>query len=72
MTYFLEYVRNNYHINTNNINAEFIEALSRKSGMDEQRVRELIEKAAYINNIDSITDHDLFGINNLIDEFYKR
>jgi len=72
MTYFLEWVRNSYHINTNNINPEFVQALSRKSGVAEQRVQLLMEKASYINNSDSITDHDLFELNNLIDEFYKR
>jgi hypothetical protein len=72
MTYFLEWVRNNYHINTNNINAEFVQALSRKSGVAEQRVQSLMEKAGYINNSDTITDRDLFEVNNLIDEFYKR
>jgi hypothetical protein len=72
ITYFLEWVRNNYHINTNNVNAEFVQALSRKSGIAEQRVQLLMEKAAYVNESDSITDQDLFEINNLIDEFYKK
>ena len=72
MTYFLEYVRSNYHIGTNNINAEFVQALSRKSGIALHDVQLLMDKASYVNNVDAITDQDLFEINNLVDEFYKK
>ena len=72
MTYFLEHIRNNYHMGTNNINADFIQALSRKSGVEEKKVQALMEKAEYINAAEAITDQELFDISNLIYEFYKR
>jgi len=72
MTYFFEHIRNNYHLSTNNINTEFIQALSRKSGIDEKKVQALMEKADYINDVESVTDQELFEINNLIYEFYKK
>ena len=72
MTYFLEFVRSNYHISTNNINAEFVQALSRKSGISPERVQSLVEKAGYVNESDAISDQDLFEISNLVDEFYKK
>ncbi len=72
MTYFFEHIRSSYYLNTSTINAEFIQALSRKSGVAENKVHDLMERADYLNNTDSITDQELFDINNLIYEFYKR
>ena len=71
-TYFLEQVRNSYYLNTQSLNNEFSEALSRKSGVDETKVQQLMHKVEYLNETESITDHELFEINNLIYEFYKR
>lgn len=72
MTYFFEHIRSSYYLNTSTINAGFIQALSRKSGVAESKVQELMEKADYLNSTDTITDQELFNINNLIYEFYKR
>ncbi|MFT3936141.1 MAG: hypothetical protein QM726_21095 [Chitinophagaceae bacterium] len=71
MTYFFEHVRSKYFLNTNNVNAEFVQALSRKSGVEESLVQTLMDKVAYINEAAEITDQELFEINNLIYEFYK-
>ncbi|MEP6746095.1 MAG: DUF4350 domain-containing protein [Bacteroidota bacterium] len=72
MTYFFEHVRNSYHLNTNNINTEFVQALSRKSGIDEKKVQSLMEKADDINMAETVSDQELFDINNLVYEFYKK
>lgn len=72
MTYFFEHIRSSYYLNTSTINAEFVQALSRKSGVAESKVQDLMEKADHLNNTDQITDQELFNINNLIYEFYKR
>ena len=72
MTYFMEHVRSSYFLATHTLNAEFIQSLSRKSGVAENKVQALMEKADYLNNTDAITDQELFEINNLIYEFYKR
>lgn len=72
MMYFFEHIRSSYFLNTSTINAEFIQVLSRKSGVAENRVQELMEKADYLNSTEAITDQELFDINNLIYEFYKR
>ncbi|MEO5683801.1 MAG: DUF4350 domain-containing protein [Chitinophagaceae bacterium] len=72
MTYFLEHVRSNYFLNTQTINAEFIQALSRKSGVPEHTVKALMEKAEYVNSSETITQQELLEINNLVYEFYKR
>ena len=72
MTYFFEHIRSSYYLTTSAVNADFIQALSRKSGVAENKVQQLMEKADYLNNTDAITDQELFEINNLIYEFYKR
>jgi len=72
VTYFLEHVRSSYHINTSNIDTAFIHALSVKSAVPEDTVKVLMEWAEHINNTQSITDQELFIINNLIYQFYKR
>jgi predicted nucleic acid-binding protein len=72
MTYFFEHIRSSYYLTTSTVNADFIQALSRKSGVAENKVQQLMEKADYLNNTDAITDQELFEINNLIYEFYKR
>ena len=72
VSYFFEHVRSNYHLNTHSINAEFIQSLAGKSGVAEATVKDLLTQAEYINQVESITDQELFHISNLIYEFYKR
>jgi hypothetical protein len=71
ITYFFEYVRSSYYLSAGAVTADFVQALARKSGVEESRVQELMQKAEYLNNTDAITDQELFEINNLIHEFYK-
>jgi hypothetical protein len=72
LSYFMEYVRSNYFLATHTINKEFMEALSRKSGVDFNKVQQLMGQIEYLNNTDAISDQELFDINNLLYEFYKR
>ena len=71
ITYFLEFVRSRHLMNTQNLNPEFVLTLSRKTGVPESRVQQLVNMTDYLNNTDAITDHELFEINNLVDEYYK-
>ena len=71
ITYFLEYVRSRHHMTTHNLNPEFVQTLSRKTGVPESRVQQLVNMTDYLNNTETITDHELFEINNLVDEYYK-
>ncbi len=70
--YFMEYVRTNYFLPTHTINKDFVEALSRKSGVEMNKVQQLMNQIEYLNNTESISDQELFDINNLLYEFYKR
>jgi predicted nucleic acid-binding protein len=71
-TYFLENVRNNYYLNTQSLNNEFSEALSRKSGVPEARVKHLLQLMDDTDRADNISDMRLLELHNLIQEYFKK
>jgi hypothetical protein len=71
INHFFEHLRTQHYIPTHTLNDEFVQALSRKTGVEEQRARELVGMTEYVNTVDQLTDQELFNLNNLIYEFYK-
>ena len=71
-TYFLEHVRNNYYLNTQSLNNEFSEALSRKSGVPEAKVRHLLQLIEDTDRSANISDIRLLEIHNLMQEYFKK
>ena len=71
-TYFLEYVRNHYYLNTQTLNNEFAEALSRKSGVPEERVKRLLQLIDDTDRSDSISDMRLLELHNHLQEYFKK
>lgn len=71
-TYFLEQVRVNYYLNTQNLNNEFAEALSRKSGVPEARVKRLLQLMDDTDRSANIGDMRLLELHNLIQEYFKK
>jgi len=71
-TYFLEQVRNNYYLNTQNLNNEFVEALSRKSGVPEAKVKRLLQLMNDTDHSENISDMRLLDLHNLIQEYFKK
>lgn len=72
ITYFLEQVRNNYNLNTQTLNNEFAEALSRKSGVPETRVLYLLQAMSDVDQAESISDLRLLELHNLTQEYFKK
>lgn len=72
IAYFLEYVRNNYFLNTNQFNSEFASALSRKSGVPEMNVNKLIHLLQEINDSESVSDYKLLELHNSLQAFIKK
>ena len=70
-TYFLEQVRNSYYLNTQNLDNEFVEALSRKSGVPETKVNHLLHLMKETDQTDKISDLRLLELHNLIQEYFK-
>ena len=71
-TYFLEHVRNSYYLNTQSLNNEFSEALSRKSGVPEARVKHLLQLMDETDRSENISDVRLLELHNLIQEYFKK
>jgi hypothetical protein len=71
ITYFLEQVRNKYYLNTAQLNNEFAEALSAKTGQPIERSETLLLTISNIQAQDSIGDHALLDLNTQIQRFLK-
>ena len=71
-TYFNEYVRNNYFLNTNIVNDDFITTLSRKSGVDRGKVESLYRTMQHVQHNAAVDDYQLLSLNEQIQNFYKK
>lgn len=71
ITYFYEHIRNKFFINTAVINAEFINALSGKSGVSKKETEELFMLIKAIQSEEEITDKELLELNLKIENFNK-
>ncbi len=71
ITYFLEYIRTHYYLNTSQINAEFFSALSRKSSVHETGVKEFFETISHLQESATVSDEQLLELNNRMQIFFK-
>ena len=71
-TYFLEHVRNSYYLNTQSLNNEFSEALSRKSGVPETKVNHLLQLMDDTDRSENVSDVRLLELHNLMQEYFKK
>ncbi len=71
ITYFNEYIRNTYFLNTNQVNADFVSVLSRKSGVDKDKVDTLYRSIVATQNSAVVNDYQLLSLHEQIQQFYK-
>ncbi len=71
-TYFNEYIRNKYFLNTYLINGDFIDTLSRKSGVPHGKVESLYRAIDRIGHSMETDDFQLLSLNEQIQDFFKR
>jgi hypothetical protein len=71
ITYFNEYIRNTYFLNTNHVNADFIAVLSRKSGVEKDKVDTLYRTIVATHSSDVVNDYQLLSLHEQIQQFYK-
>lgn len=71
ITYFNEYIRNTYFLNTNHINDEFINTLSRKSGVQQGKVDTLYRSITATHSSTEVSDYQLLSLHEQIQNFYK-
>ncbi len=72
ITYFNEYIRNNYFLNTSLVNKDFLSTLSRKSGVPFEKVETLYRAINHAQNSADINDYELLSLNEQIQNFYKK
>lgn len=71
ITYFNEYIRNTYFVNTNHINDDFMIMLSRKSGVDKDKVETLYRTIVAAQASEVVSDYQLLSLQEQIQQFYK-
>ena len=69
--YFLDYIRKHYYMPTENIDNEFVNVLSAKSGMDKDRLGELFHIYKDLSTLAFIEMPPFLRYNNLLEEFYR-
>lgn len=71
ITYFNEYIRNTYFLNTNHINDDFITMLGRKSGVEKEKVDSLYRTIVATQNSSVVDDYQLLSLQEQVQQFYK-
>jgi hypothetical protein len=69
--HFLEYVRSRYYIDTHELNEDFVNKLSSKSGLEHDRIQYMTQVMRSLVSKQSIADTELIQLNNLIEYFKK-
>jgi hypothetical protein len=72
ITYFNEFIRNKYQISTHSINTDYVNVLSRKSGVALTTVENLYKKINTLQNAITVSNTDLLHLNQLIQNFTKK
>lgn len=70
--FFYEHLRTKYYLKTNPLDAEFVERLSQKTGIELSFAQELIGHIKYVLVQHQVGDHELIRLNQLIEQFYKK
>jgi hypothetical protein len=71
ITYFYEYLRKKYFINTSAITSQFIHSLSGKSGVAGEETEQLFKLITTIQEQEEVTDEELLELNLKIENFKK-
>lgn len=71
ITYFLEKIRSDYHLDTTVLDDAFIERLSQKSGKNKESVKKTINFINWLQSKNEFFEGNLLKLNSLIEEFYS-
>lgn len=69
--YWKDFVRSNYHLQTNRLDDDFIDELIRKSGRSEATVRGLVMLASWVMENQVLEKSNLMLLEKRLNEFYK-
>lgn len=71
MKHWMEFVRQRFYILTQQLDDDFVDQLSKKSGVDKNEIQKIIDYHLYIQQ-NSVSDSLLMHVNNSIDKFYNQ
>jgi len=71
ITYFLDYIRNTFHLSTVNLNEDFYKKVASRSSNNVKFVEKLFQKCNYIHLNNAITKDELIDLNTMIEKFKK-
>ena len=72
ITYFLEYIRRVYYLDTQVLDDKFVKNLSLKSGKDLSDIKKLINEIAFLKSKSTCSEDDLLRLNKAIEDFYTK
>ncbi len=72
ITFFLEYLRNTYLLDTQNLNDDFKKRLHNKTGIEKEEINRLINYIVSLSNTSELQENSLLILNKLMDKFYKQ
>ncbi|MDN3581094.1 DUF4350 domain-containing protein [Mucilaginibacter flavus] len=70
--YMLEHLRDQYRLKTNRLDPEFIEVLTKKTGLEVAFITDLVHALIFISAQHHVTDIELIRLNKLIEKFYSQ
>lgn len=71
ITYFNDHIRNRYFLNTHGSGKEFVQVLSKKSGVSFESVQALYNTIEQVQLTEDLSDFELLTLNEQIQNFYK-
>ena len=72
ITFFLEYLRNTYLLDTQNLNQDFKRRLHHKTGIPQEEINRLIDYIYTLSTNSEPQENSLLTLNKLIDKFYNK
>lgn len=72
ITYYLEYLRRVYYLDTQTLDDKFIKTLALKADKDKSDIKKLVDKIAVLRANPNCSEQDLLDLNILIEDFYKK
>ena len=72
ISYFFEFIRNRFYMQTTELDEQFVETLSRKSGVETGEIREIVRLLNTVQNSHTVDDQLLLLLDKNTDHFYKQ
>jgi hypothetical protein len=68
----LEFIRQRFYISTTALDDDFVQAVSRKSGVSQKEITTIIAYIQQLQQTKQVNDRMLIALNNSIDSFYQQ